>query len=231
MEIGDAPARIDVDLAAANQHLAQLFAPALDPRLHARQRNPRLPRRIGLRQPAKRREIDGCPIGLSEPPDHRGQAWREFGLCRPIGVRGNLASNINLQRIGAPIAALPRAERVTQGIPRNLKQPGLGPIRTAQGPQVADDTQEHLLQQVVGFDTRGYPSREERPQWGAKSAHRAEASFDSGDPTASVTSGGLSAIAPPTTVIPPGYSDTKTPDPGKGRKRAAKACSASGGVV
>ena len=70
----------------------------------------REPCRIRLRQPADRRQFDRCPVGLSEPSDHRGQAWREFGLCRPIGVRVSLNGKINLQRIGAAITSLARPQ-------------------------------------------------------------------------------------------------------------------------
>jgi len=54
----------------------------------------------------------------------------------------------------------------TQGVPecitRNLKEPGLRPIRRTQAIQVLDDPEEDVLKEVVGFDTGGDAASQER---------------------------------------------------------------------
>lgn len=46
----------------------------------------------------------------------------------------------------------------TQGVPecsaRNLKEPRLGPLRRAQAVEVLDDSEEHILKQIVGLNAR-----------------------------------------------------------------------------
>ena len=219
MEVGHAAAPIDVDQAATNQHLAELLPPALHPRLHPRHRDARVAGRIGLGQTLKRGQFDRRPVWLRKPTDHPREARREFGLSRSVDLHVRLGREIDVQRIGTAIAALTRAKRVPHGIARNPKQPGFGSIRATQGIEVADHAQEDLLQQVLRIDTRGYRLAKNARNGGPKSSHSAEASLEGGDAIDSVMSGGLSAMVPPITVIPPCSPDTKTPVRPKGRKR------------
>jgi hypothetical protein len=54
----------------------------------------------------------------------------------------------------------------TQGVPecitRNLKEPGLRPLRRTQALQVLDDPEEYVLKEVVGLDAGGDAAGQER---------------------------------------------------------------------
>jgi hypothetical protein len=54
----------------------------------------------------------------------------------------------------------------TQGVPeciaRNLKEPGLRPLRRTQAIQVLDDPEEYVLKEVIGFDTGRDTASQER---------------------------------------------------------------------
>jgi hypothetical protein len=128
MEIGNAAAHIDGDLAAADEHLPELFPPALHARFHSGYRDALMFRRFGLRQPANRSEFDRGSVGLGQAPDHRGQAGCEFnlGLTDRSGVR--FGRQVELQAVSSPVAALADPQRVPQSISRDLKKPRFGSI-------------------------------------------------------------------------------------------------------
>ena len=163
MKVRDTAARIHGDLATANEHLAQLFAPALDTRFHARQGNAGLSSGVRLGQASEGCEFDSCPVRLGQAPDHAGQTRCEFGFSERYWFRDRLGWEVSLQRIGAAISTLPGAQGVTESIPGDLKQPGLRPIGRSQGPDLANDAEEYILEKVVRIDARRNSPREERP--------------------------------------------------------------------
>lgn len=163
MEVRNTTARIHVDLATANEHLAQLLPPALDPRFHARQGNTGGSSGVRLRQASQGCEFHSCPVRLGKAPDHAGQTRCEFGLSERYRFSVRLGWQISLQRIGATISTLPSAEGVTEGIPGDLKQPGLWPLGRSQGVKVANDAEEHILQKIVRIDAWRNSPREKRP--------------------------------------------------------------------
>ena len=134
MKIGDAAADVHINLAAPDQHLAQLLPPALDPGLHARQRNADVARRLCLRQTPERCQFDGRPVRLRQASDHGSQTRREFLLIAHGGRVGH-CRQIDFQRIRAAVFTLACTQGVPERIPRNLKEPGLRPIRRTQGTQ------------------------------------------------------------------------------------------------
>lgn len=164
MEVRDSAARIHVDLATTNEHLAQLFPSALDPRFHPRQGNAGRSSGVRLGQASEGCEFNSCPVRLGEAPNHAGQTRCEFGFSERYWFRVRLGWQVSLQRIGATISTLPGAEGVTESIPGDLKQPGLRPIGRSQGPEVANDAEEYILEKIVRIDAWRDSPRKERPQ-------------------------------------------------------------------
>lgn len=145
MEVRDTAARIHVDLATANEHLAQLFPPALDTRFHTRQGNAGLSSGVRLGQASEGCEFNSCPVRLGEAPDHAGQTRSQFGFSERYWFCVRLGWHVSLQRVGATISPLPGAQGIAQRIPCDLKQPGLWPFGRSQGAEVAHDAEEHIL--------------------------------------------------------------------------------------
>ena len=89
MEIGDPAPGVDVDFAAAHQHLSKLVAPTLDAGLHARHGDAGPLRRIGLGQAFERRQFEGRSVRFGEAPDHAGQTRGECRLGRIVWRDGD----------------------------------------------------------------------------------------------------------------------------------------------
>ena len=164
MEVRDTAACVHRNLATTNEHLAQLFPSALDPRFHAREGDAGRTSGVRLRQPSQGGEFNSRPVRLGKPPDHAGQTGRQFGFGDRYRFRVRLGWQVILERIGATISTLPAAEGVTEGIPGDLKQPGLRPIGRSKRPKMADDAEEYILEKVVSIDAWRNAPREEGPQ-------------------------------------------------------------------
>ncbi len=105
-----------------------------------------------------------APVGLGKPGDHRGEARRQLGLCRMVGVGPGLGREVHVEGIRAPVAALTRPQRITQGVAGNLEEPCFRTIARTKRAKVPYDPQEHVLEQIIRLDARRHASGQERPK-------------------------------------------------------------------